>query len=359
MPDRHVLLGEDAILDMLGREHAVVRREIEAKVSDKVWLNMGDPIYPHNVTVALRRLRAAGKIEETTDTTRGQRSITVIHLDNPRGRRILTKVDRAAARKRLLYGRYRKWSDPTAQYPRGMIGPAGERVVRASFRAVADRGFVPIDRAGSEVFEVLGVPLPGPLDDAHYLTVEDERGMPTLVTLLVEVKNIRQWIYPDYPGVFQLLHKAAVVQQARPDDLICPVLVCRRRSYKALAFAIDLGFYGIQARQQYLLPLSRIDERLMEEVRVELGFGDLRKRDGADPRLAERFIGQSLRGDALPAARRWAETAPALVDEFQTLRDENLPHADRMDLMDELRDHLDAFGPRPDWTNYPDHRGVW
>lgn len=362
----YVLLGEDAILELLGEEHAVLRREIEAKISDRVWRGMPNPIYPHNLTVALRRLqgREPGhdqRIEFTKEETRGGSRVGCYHLANPRARRILTKVDRASARKRLLYARYRGWGKAQDQYPSGLIGPAGERVVRSTFRAVADQGFTRTGRDSIEVPDLLGVDLRslGTLDDARHLVVEDERGRPLPITVPVEVKNRRAWIYPRFDGLFQLLHKAAIVQRENPDALICPVLISRRRSYKALAMGIDLGFYAIQARRQYLLPLARIEVAQLEEVRRELEFSDLRKKDDADDRLGGIFV-SSLKRDALLTAQRWQQVAPVLVDEFEHLRDSSVSGQERDRAMEDLRAKVARMEPRADHDSiHRKYRGVW
>ncbi len=48
-----------------------------------------------------------------------------------------------------------------------------------------------------EVSRLFGVRLPGPVDSAGYLVGVDPSGVPQPpVTVLVEVKNIRSWVYP-------------------------------------------------------------------------------------------------------------------------------------------------------------------
>lgn len=145
------------------------------------------------------------------------------------------------------------------------------------------------------------------------------------ITVLFEVKNVRHWMYPASEEPYQLLHKAAMLQQEHPADRILPVLVCRRRHYWTYQLALHLGFFVIEVHEQYVLPVAEIDPAHFDEVRDELAYTTLRLSDGP----AERLI-QSLR-DALPrfavtTADRWAEVGSRFVDQYAILRD---PHRSR------------------------------
>jgi hypothetical protein len=100
-------------------------------------------------------------------------------------------------------------------------------------------------------------------------------------------------IYPNSAELFQLLHKAALLQQVHADLRFVPVLVCRRRSFFVWAMAKELGFFPIDVRQQYVLPGGRIGPVAFEEVRRELGYHDLRQHDAQSNRLVEALTAHS------------------------------------------------------------------
>jgi hypothetical protein len=104
-------------------------------------------------------------------------------------------------------------------------------------------GYIPVRREGGQITSLFGEPVPGgPLDDTAYLTALDDQQVPHTVTLLIEVKNIRHWIYPSSSELYQLLDKAAQLQCARPTQLFLPVLICRRVHYLTFLMAQALGF---------------------------------------------------------------------------------------------------------------------
>src|ERR1700687_3983368 len=100
------------------------------------------------------------------------------------------RIDRAAGRKRLLYGRYLGWATGTARHPRGLVGPAGEAAARS---AILESGAViPVAPGAAGVSRILNVNLSGPLDSAGYTIPLGVGGVPGQpVTLLFEVKNLR------------------------------------------------------------------------------------------------------------------------------------------------------------------------
>ena len=124
------------------------------------------------------------------------------------------------------------------------------------------------------VSQVLKVDLPGPLDSAGLTVPINAEGVPgTPVTLLFEVKNLRQWLYPTAPEPFQLLGKAVMVQQARPQDAVVPVLACRRAHPTLFWMAKQLGFMIINLDRQFIG--NAIEEASYLEVCNELHFHDL------------------------------------------------------------------------------------
>lgn len=337
-------LARDVLLDMLGTEHAMVWREVEAKASETVWPGAGRAINPHHFTWARQQLE--GKlIEAPKAATRGGRPIEVLHLKDPDARRIATKVNRVSGRKRLLYGRYLGWTTSTKAYPQGFIGQAGEQVLRATLDDLASEGFVPAGEGPRhrEVAHLLGVRIPGAVDAASHLTVTDRHGLPRVVTVVFEEKNVRHWLYADSRETYQALHKAALLQREHPDQLILPVTVSRRRQWTQFTMGQDLGFYSVQTRAHFLPQLTRIADAGVEEVRMELGFIDLQKQGGPYPRLRNTILRDSLKPRALVAAERWREVGSQFLEHYEVLR-RGLRHRRRAVHYDELRDAARDFG---------------
>lgn len=331
-------LAREVLLEMLQTEHAMVWREVEAKGSETVWPGAGRAINPHHFTWARQQLE--GKtIEATKTTTRGGRPIEVLHLTDPAGRRIATKVDRVSARKRLLYARYLGWTTSTKAYPQGFIGQAGEQVLRATLDDLGSDGFVPAGEGPRhrEVAHLLGVRIPGAVDAASHLTVVDRNGMPRLVTVIFEEKNVRHWLYAYSRESYQALYKAAVLQREHPDQLVLPVTVARRRHWTQLTMGQDLGFYSVQTRAHFLPQLSRIADTGLEEVRFGLGFMDLQKQSGPYGRLRNTILRDSLKPRALAVAERWRDVGSQFVDHYELLR-RRLPYRQRTSEYDRLRD---------------------
>jgi hypothetical protein len=257
----------------------------------------------------------------------------VFHFADTRGR--LTAIKRAAARKRLLQGRYQAWASGSAKVP-GVMGPAAERVLHESLSAAAPHGYRILRPEGGEVRELLGAPVPGgPLDNAAFFQPLDDAGAPLPAVLLpIEAKNIRSWVYPRAPELHQVLYKAAALQVAHPDLGIVPVLMCRRANVQTFWMAGQLGFQVIQARAQFL-PDS-IKPELVQEVRTGLGYFDLTQSMGAHRPVVEQFT-TTIPAVAAERAEQWSSSAPALHDHFQTLRDPGLSQAQRNQAMVELR----------------------
>lgn len=337
----YVLLGRQAILDLLDQEHAAAWLEVEAKVADREWPGIGTPIDPHHLSQARIDLLRAGEIRTVAASTRGGREVTVLTTGAPRRR---TAIDRASARKRLLLTRYLGWAQGTDKQS-GIIGSAGEVITHQSL--VASATFRLLNPAGGQVGRLLGVPLSGPLDNAVIYTPIDSVGLPGApVTVPIEVKNIRDWIYPSSQELYQLLTKAADAQSQRPEHLIAPVLICRRAHFTAYRMAKDLGFFIIQTRRQYL-PQSVPEDRLFE-IQSELGFQDLSTEPGPDPRLRH-FMVDIFGPQALAKAAKWRDTvASPLADGFRSMQADGLTRR-RVGTLETIRKLASAAGFAGGW----------
>lgn len=292
----------ERVREIIAEQHAAVRRELESRIAEGYWPGSGQNINPHHVSNALRDLVQSGEMEWVTGPTRGGAQIETLQPTDRAGR--ADRIDRAAARKRLLYGRYLGWASGTKRHPKGLIGPAGEAAARAG---ILESGAVlPTDPGASAVARVLGLRLPGPLDSAGVTVPIDNDGVPgDPVTLLFEVKNIRQWIYPSAPEPYQLLAKGVLVQQARPDAAVVPILVCRKAHVTTFYMAKQMGFIVIDMGCQFI---GAVEEDKMLEVRNELWFTDLALGDGPSLRVRDR-LRSAVRSNCADVAAIWRDTA--------------------------------------------------
>jgi hypothetical protein len=155
--------------------------------------------------------------------------------------------------------------------------------------------------------------------------------------------------YPNHHELFQLLHKAALLQQANPDELIHPVLVTRKRAWLTERMSRDLGFRVIDMNRQFILPTEDADAEEVEEVRRELGYSDLTRSDAADQALTSVLAG-SVRTTARMNAKLWREHGSKLVEHYEVLGSTSLSKSERDAAMNELREAADENGS---------HTGPW
>lgn len=345
----YVQSAEQQILDLLRVESACLVREMEARLSDRDQ----HPLEPHILTIATRNLiRRRAIVRSIPIETRGGREISVLHLPIISGSN-KGAIEDASARKRLLQTRFLSWALPSSKYPYGFIGPAGNRALHMALNDPTLAGmYALVSPAGHDVTHLLGHPVTGGSLDSAALHVGMRGGVPRgAIWVLFEVKNIRHWIYPQSDELYQLLFKAAALQEEHPDALIAPVLVCRRRVYWTRQMGIDLGFFVIEVRNQFVLPSTEIGEVEFEEVRSELGYSSLVQLDG--PGRVGLHVA-SLR-DALPpyvveTAERWRSHGSRLRDSYERLRDGDLTDRQRAFAMQRLRLKATLVGgTRMDW----------
>lgn len=265
-----------------------------------------------------------------SEETRGGGEYPVYGLTNREALRRKIKFRDAAARKRLLQARYMSWARESSRMP-NLIGKGGERATHASLKnaslQVSPRVRCMLEKdEGGDVRRLFGQEVPsGPLDNAAHFMIRGTDGIPQLVTAVIEVKNLRHWIYPDTPELFQLLDKAMRLQIVHPDRLIVPVLICRQRQYLTHTMAQDLGCFVVPMVNQPMLPHVEVSDEHFNEVCNELGY-NLVRTDGALDRLVT-FFQEELPKYAIYNAKKWQQTAAALntiARALQTLRQSNV-----------------------------------
>jgi 5S rRNA maturation endonuclease (ribonuclease M5) len=134
------------------------------------------------------------------------------------------------------------------------------------------------------------------------------------VTLLIEVKNVRSWIYPSSGELYQLLSKACGVQHAAQEYGVLPVLVCRQAHPRTLWMGKDLGFFVVETGRQFVEKVSEDD---VAEIRQALAFKDLIvvSPDYTSERIADRLT-KVLPKIAVEFAERWKVTTKLLRTEI-------------------------------------------
>lgn len=122
----------------------------------------------------------------------------------------------------------------------------------------------------------------------------------------VEVKNLREWLYPDRPEVKEILAKALSVDAV-------PVLIARRVPY--VTFKL-LNPCGVIIHQTYNQRFADADHDLAEKAKRKdlLGYHDIRTGNQPDDRMLK-FIGHNLPGLLTETRARFDENRD-LLDAF-------------------------------------------
>lgn len=355
-------LAAEQIVALLKSEHAVTQPEMEAKISDPLPVRGPRGAQPHHLTTARQRLLAAGQIASGGEVTRGGRSVRTYHLA---GGPVKVRV-RAAARKRLLHTRFLSWTATDGEIKPSPIS-ALEKVVQESLSASAPYGYRLLRPAGGgEVITLLGESVPGGgLDNAAFYTPVSDRGIPMdPITTVIEVKNVRQWIYPSTQELYQLLDKAAQLQLLHPDSRFQPVLVCRRVHSWTGQMAKQMGFYVVGTWRQYLRPIvggdpdepDSVERRLFDEVNEELAY-NLELHEAAVDPLINHFT--TLIPERMPEGPdRWKLMAEhlSIPTLLRTLRDDAISGDDRKaaltalaEAADEVTGETGKWGPKHNW----------
>lgn len=349
-------LAAERILGLLDAEGAVTKPEMEAKLSERPLGSGGgsppDLVNPHHLATARSRLLDAGEIRQSRDTARGGRTVATFTRADP------TKAaGRVAGRKRLLHARFLSWSS-SAEWKGAAPIPAGlERVIHRSLLDASPSGYRLARPEGGDVSVLLGSPVAGgSLDNAAFYTPLSE-GMPGVpVTVIVEAKNLREWVYPSTQELYQVLDKGAALAVSNPGVPIVPVLVCRKMHFTTARMASQMGFHCIETKRQYVRPIVAAGpgETKFKEVVVELGY-DLQLNEGSVAPMVQQFV-THLPRRIDEAAARWRQVVshPVVPPALKALRDDRLRPPERRALTAELKEAVDeATGESPGWG--PDH----
>ena len=311
-PEEWVELAEQTIVEVLNVHTSATVRELEARVSNRDWPGYGGiRIDPDFLSEARRNLEGNGDIESLTRPTKGFHDVTTYHLT---GRRNKAAIEETAARKRLLTARHAGWSLATKRRPKGLIGEAGERVLINVLSESDKHSSVRRDTSAILGQDVQG----GTFDTTSYLTIEEQQ-RPRVFTVVTEVKNQREWLYPTNPELHKFLYKSATLSQSTGDTGILPVFISPFRSSQAYQLGRLFGYFAVRSEHQWVLDRTPVTQDGFTEVRDELGFQDLRLGEDSTVRFT-RALTESLERNADVVSERWAATAAECADLFDTAR---------------------------------------
>lgn len=354
--DEWLELAIDAVRWFIGVEKAVVWPEVDAFFHEYDGVRQFDPSFPsyrgidpHILSEARRVLVQEGAIVKLAETLQKKQVAAWADAESLANREA-TLVRARAASKRRTYRRYLTWAGNTS-----LCGHAAERVVYASMREPSTDLFVPSWVRPGDVTTLFGreIPVGGPLDAAGLLAV-DPNDPTDLVKFAVEVKNIRDVIYPWDAEMWDLLAKVA----SFPD--VVPILLARRIHVTTFRFLSSIGALGWELQSQWFSSAGASREAIppdnFQTIRTDLGFLDMAlvNPDHPSPRVVKFFktILRSTKQDELRgpssalivrAAETWGATAPVLEPFGVALRQDNLGRS-RKDVWHACADALSNAG---------------
>ncbi len=344
-------LAFQRLRDLSSSQLAFSAMEAEAKISESQVFGSAKP-QPHVVQIARSRLVRSGELVEVTERGRGGRLVKLYSVAETKGR--AKAVDAALKRKRLLMNRYYGWAQGTDSYE-GITGPAAEivshtTIIRSGIGTLLSN---PTSQTGN-VDTFLGRPVPiGPLDNGFLFIPLDTDGnlrLSTSVAVPVEVKNLREWIYPSTRELFQLLTKAALLQRDLHETPLVPLLICRRAHTTTHRMAKAMGFFVIQARQQFIQEHSRATKEAINEVRSELGLFDLVVASDTSVHILSGLQAMRTKYDIVMSSTRWRTVSEnsTIVNLFRDLA-KDMSTRRRSFAMSELRAAADYIGLGAGW----------
>jgi hypothetical protein len=340
-----LLRAKDHLRALFATEFVLVKAEAIARLGERYHSRDLRNIDSHVTGRALNEMRLAGEIViDSNVPSRGGHLVDTLRPADTRRRK--TVIAAAARRKRALYARYLSWANSTRRYPNGFLGPAGEAATRAAI--IASAALQPAAQGAGPVSQLLGVRLPGAADSAGFMSPLIGGIPQPAVTVIFEVKNIRDWIYPSNFELFQVLRKGIVLQQARPEVPIVPILVCRKAQITTFYMAQQLGFLVIEMGAQFVG--THATESAVRDVRNGLGFVDLRHGNGPSVRVHDR-LNKHYPPILQQYASTWAQTAldNDIAARISRCGQRSTSARERFALLDEVRRRNLENGNRGGW----------
>ena len=243
-------------------------------------------VQPLQLTLARAALAADGTI--VVERSAHTHPVVTLRLPYPEGRQ--REIERLRGARSKQYRKYLSWTNDQQ-----LCGHHAETVVLDSLRDAASPAglFVPDQQTG-RITGIKGHSItPGPLDAiAYILDVPDLEG--PAVPMLIEVKNITNWIYPNTSELWELLVKAADVATSHT---VLPLLVCTNVGYPTFNMAKDIGFFVTYTGKQLFSP--NIDQTEFQSLVDEFDLA-IMQHEGPYPTITG-FLAKTLRRSPPPS----------------------------------------------------------
>lgn len=326
--DWWVDLATRALFALMQQRGAVVWPEVEAVLSESPWLRTDfDPSLPLSfrldrihLSTARGRLIRRGVIRTET-VSLGGRAIPSYIFRPSLSYGARTATLRAAAAKRRLYRRFLTWAGDSR-----LCGSVAEHLVEAAMRRQAGLSLmVPRGVRFGRVTAMVGRPITvgGSLDGLGYWPTDPTNPV-RQIPFAVEVKNLRDSVYPWDNELWDLLAKVAAFPE------VVPVLVARRIHPISYRMFRDIGAIGTNLDRQVFS--DSIDEDEFRRVCSGLSFHNAARVNAAtiEPGL-EKFFAETGPRIVERSLARWAVAAP-IAARVERLRRTDLPGHERRDL---------------------------
>lgn len=296
---------------LLNKHHVLSTREMEARLSD-FGTNLLPPVDPHHLTTARTKLKL-----QVVST----HPIPLYALHNVSK----SSINSYIARKELLNEAFVNHFTKEE-----FCGDIAEIIVFNSMCQALNLSIEP--HTLGNVSQIGNYTTNKPLDTYARLPFTDHVGNLKVAVLGIEIKNIREWIYPQSVEIWKAL-KSCI-------DLDCfPIIISRAFHYTAFAFFRDVGLFGHKTRHQYF-STKLWKHPLYSAVKKELCFRDmvLWKEDKPDP-IVTRFFSEILPQNISRITQVYQFHKQLIAKYAQgPLHDENTDISDRSKIFNQFRD---------------------
>jgi len=218
---------------------------MEARLSD-FSIKPNPRCDPHHLTTARTNLRL-----QTLSTS----PVPLYALPN----RYVDSLKDTIARKEYLHNSFDKFT----RYK--LCGEIAEKVIFTSMETSQNLSLQPHDLG--RVTQIGNYKTNNPLDTYAFLPFLHSSGTYKVAVIGIEVKNIREWIYPDSVEIWKAL-KACL-------DLHCtPIIINRAFHFTSFPFFRDIGVLGHETNKQYFVYDLRKDPDF-QAIKDELYYRDI------------------------------------------------------------------------------------
>ena len=268
-PDEWEAVAAKRIQNILRIRRIASKRQLEIKISEA-----GPPAMranPHHFSKALSALMESNQVISASSVSIGIGQPTPLYALpdwNPLSSSDSARIQRISA----AYQDYLRISQNEDN------GESFQEIVQRAIEQ--SRQFTWLNEPGKSPpngSTISGHPITGSGDLDHYLIWNASAS----ISVGVEDKSYREWIYPDHPIIKPLLRKCQVYN-------MLPVLVARKIHYTTRLFFHYLGAIAFETHFQYFAPkfAARLEEARHKDG---LGFADIRFSDEAPVHVINLF----------------------------------------------------------------------